>query len=361
MQFLIPFKITFLLALGVGFVVTGLVRRLAMRLRIVDAPNLPRKIHGTPLPLLGGLALFGSVALCVIILYGLGWLLDGRVAPSLLFGVMLAASVLVLVGSLDDKFRLPWWQQVIGPLAAVTIVFWYGLEIPYVTNPLGPGLLHLTDLSLSLGAATIVVPVAAIALYLWILGMIYTTKLLDGIDGLAASVSFVASLVIFVVSLSWDRTGSATSFLALILAGCTAGFLFWNFYPAKIFLGEGGSTFLGFMLAVLAIISGGKIATALLVMGVPILDVLWIIVRRLRTGQKLYVGDDKHLHFRLLRAGMSQRQVVLFVAGISLLFGSVSFFFTTKGKLIALSVLVLFMVLLAIGLIRYYEKPVSHR
>ena len=258
----------------------------------------------------------------------------------------------MLVGFLDDAFRLTWWQQMLGPILAVSIMIAAGLEIPFVTNPFGTGVLDLGEFF----AGGMIVPTEGILIFLWLLGMMYTTKLLDGVDGLASSISFVATLVIFVVSLFWDHSGSTTSFLALTLAGAILGFLVWNWHPAKIFLGEGGSIFLGFMLGVLAIISGGKIATALLVMGVPILDVLWIIGRRLVSGQRIFSADKKHLHFRLLQAGMTQRQVALSLALVSLAFGSVSFVFGTRAKLIALAVLLVFMLGLALVLVRHEKK-----
>jgi len=179
--------------------------------------------------------------------------------------------------------------------------------------------------------------------FLWLLATTYTTKLLDGIDGLTSSIGLVASLVIFVVSLSWDVVGSTTSILSLALAGSILGFLFFNWYPAKIFLGEGGSTFIGFSLGVLAIISGSKIATAILVMGLPLLDIIWVIARRVKAKRPIWRGDKNHLHFRLLDAGLSQRQVVIFFSIISLLFGLLSIIFTTKAKIGALIVVIVLM------------------
>ncbi|MBT4850355.1 undecaprenyl/decaprenyl-phosphate alpha-N-acetylglucosaminyl 1-phosphate transferase, partial [Candidatus Parcubacteria bacterium] len=149
------------------------------------------------------------------------------------------------------------------------------------------------------------------------------------------------------VSLSWDVVGSTTSLLALVLGGAIFGFLIWNWHPAKIFLGEGGSTFIGFALGVLAIISGSKIATALLVMGLPVLDIIWVIIARLRQKKAFWRGDNQHLHFRLLKAGFSQKQIVFFLSAISLSFGVISIFFTTKIKIIALIFLLVFMFLVS--------------
>jgi len=355
----IQFVVTIIGAFALSIGITALVRRSMLRNKILDVPNSERKIHQQPIPLGGGIAVYLALAVSVFFLYWAGWLTDDRVSGRLLVSLCIAGAVLVVGGLLDDKIRLNWYQQLSFPILATMIMIFSGLEISFVSNPIGSGLLHLNQWNIPisvLGNEWSFSPIADVLLFLWLIGMMYTTKLLDGIDGLTTSISSIAALIIFIVSLTWDRTGSTTSFLALALVGSGVGFLLWNWNPAKIFLGEGGSTFFGFMLAVLAVISGGKIATALLVMGIPILDVAWIIFRRMRTGSKLYVGDAKHLHFRLLNAGLSQRQVVIFLSLLSLLFGSVSFFFTTNGKLIALSALIIVMIVLARILVTRHEK-----
>lgn len=347
----LQFSVTFGAATVLSFILTFFVRAIAMRFSVVDIPNEDRKIHHGPIPLLGGLAIYGTVSFCLGVLAFVGWLSDTRVPMMVLLGLIAAGGSIMIGGFLDDKYRLSWRGQLITPLIAIGIMLVAGLRVGYVTNPLGGGLLYLqSDALYGFGIVFLV---------LWLLGMMFTTKLLDGIDGLTTSISMIGSLVIFVVSLFWDRTGSTTSFVSLALAGACLGFLVWNWHPAKIFLGEGGSVYVGFMLAVLAVLSGGKIATALLVMGVPILDVVWIIARRFRTQGSIFIGDSKHLHFRLLAAGMTQRQVVLFLSLISLAFGSVSFFYTTTAKLIALGILLLFMFFLAVILVTRYEHTQS--
>ena len=195
--------------------------------------------------------------------------------------------------------------------------------------------------------------------FLWLLGMIYTTKFLDGLDGLVAGVTTIGAIIIFIVSLYWDIPLSGTSILALILAGACLSFLIFNWHPAKIFLGEGGSIFCGFILGVLAIISGSKIATALLIMGIPILDVFWVIIRRIWQGKSPAQADSKHLHFRLLDIGLSQPQAVIFLYFLTASFGITSLFLHSKGKIIALAVLALFMVILAIGLVIIYKLKIK--
>ncbi|HCU47617.1 TPA: hypothetical protein DIC39_00950, partial [Patescibacteria group bacterium] len=142
--------------------------------------------------------------------------------------------------------------------------------------------------------------------------------------------------------------------------GACLGFLIWNWHPAKIFLGEGGSLYIGFMLGVLAIISGGKIATALLVMGIPILDVVWVILRRLFWDKKkITEADTKHLHFRLLDVGLSHRQAVLFLYFLTAVFGVTSLGLQTQGKLLAMGILALVMIVLAASLVLVYKNKIK--
>ena len=175
-------------------------------------------------------------------------------------------------------------------------------------------------------------------------------------DGLVTGISGIAGIVIFGLSLGPQVNQTSTAFLALIFASCCFGFLPFNFHPAKIFLGEGGSTFTGFMIAALAVISGGKIATALLVLGIPILDVAWVIVNRLWFGTSPFAGDKKHLHFRLLDIGLSQRQAVMFLYFLALIFGGVAVFLQSVGKLVALLALGIVMLIVAIGVVVIYQK-----
>jgi UDP-GlcNAc:undecaprenyl-phosphate GlcNAc-1-phosphate transferase len=349
MRWALEYFFIFSLAAVLAGLLTGLVRRLALHWKILDYPTSERKIHHQPVPLLGGWALYLTMSVITAGLWFAGKLVGSQVSGTLLLGFFIAGAVLMLGGFLDDRRALHWYQSLFFPIVAAVIVIVAGLQVAYVTNPFG-GLIYLNQWpagrSTFFGYSRLWLPLADSLAFLWLLATMYTTKLLDGLDGLATSVSGIAALVIFGVSLFWDIPQSITSYIAIILAGSLVGFLFWNWHPAKIFLGESGSTFLGFTLGVLSILTGGKIATALLVMGLPMLDVVWSIVRRLRSGHNPMAGDDGHIHFRFLQLGWSQRQVVLFMSFLALLFGSVSFFTTSIGKIIALGVLVLAMIFL---------------
>jgi predicted adenine nucleotide alpha hydrolase (AANH) superfamily ATPase len=181
------------------------------------------------------------------------------------------------------------------------------------------------------------------------MGMMYTTKLLDGVDGLVSGVSLIGVSIIFLFTLTSRYYQPDIAFASSALAGAILGFLFYNFNPASIFLGEGGSLFLGFAVGVLAIISGGKIAIALLVMGIPILDVSWVIFRRLISGKNPFKSaDKKHLHHRLLALGLSQRQTVFVFYFLSAFFGASALFLQSRGKLLALLALLLLMLSIVI-------------
>ncbi len=338
LRYLTPFIISFALAA----VFTPTVRRLALRFNIVDLPSESRKIQIGHVPLLGGLAIYGAVIITIIISWLAGWLSDGKITARQILGIILGGLIIVIVGFFDDKYNLR-TKAFFGPLLAAILAVIMGITIGYVTNPFlsgtgpyGRALLYFTPY------------LGSLLSFFWLMGIMYTTKLLDGLDGLVSGIGAIGALIIFIVSLFWDVPESGTSILALILTGSCLGFLIYNWHPASIFLCESGSVFIGFMLGTLSIISGAKIATTLLIMGIPILDVVWIIVRRLFIEHKSpFKSDKKHLHFRLLDIGFSHRGAVLFLYFFSLIFGVSSIFLQSQSKIIALGILIIIMVALA--------------
>lgn len=307
-----------------------LVMKLALKLGIVDRPDGGRKAHGRPVPLLGGLAVF--FAFFIVLYFVQEKLLAGNLLPRHWLGFFAGACFLMVGGFLDDKYNLKPAAQFIWPVLAIASVIAGGVEIEKITNPLG-GFIYLGWLSAALIA-------------LWLLGMMYTTKLLDGLDGLVSGMTAIGSFIIFLFTMSEKYYQPDVGLAALILAAAAAGFLIFNWHPAKIFLGEGGSLFLGFALGVLAIISGGKIAIALLVMGIPILDVAWTILRRLVAGKNPFkFADRKHLHFRLLDFGLSVKQAVFLYYGFAAVFGLAALILQSRGKLLALALILAVMAL----------------
>jgi len=331
MEYFFPALITFVLS----SVLTFLVRRLALKWNIVDLPDNPRKIHTAPIPLLGGLAIW--LSFFIVAFSFLGRLTAGDLEYHHWIGVFFGGLILMIGGFGDDKYNFKPGYQIIFPILAVLCVVLGGVEIDKITNP-GGGFIYIPAL------------ISALLIGVWLLGMMYTTKLLDGVDGLVSGVAAIGSLVIFLFTLTTQYYQPDIALAAIILAGGILGFWIFNFNPAKIFLGEGGSLFLGYILGVLAIISGGKIAIALLIMGVPILDVLWTIIRRMWRGKNPFkFADRKHLHHRLLDLGLSQKQTVLVFYILSATFGLSGLFLQSKGKLLTLLLLFIAMIFLVIG------------
>ncbi len=331
-----------------------LAKRLAVFSGAVDIPNSERKIHRGAIPLLGGIAVYAAFVLAMGA-YLLFAHPDFNVVPLRFYiGIATGGLALVIGGFFDDKYSLPPNLSFIAPaVAAVAVVAsGIGIGITQVSNPFGnPFMLNFVVLG---------VPFSGIFIFVFILGMIYTTKFLDGMDGLCGGISLIASTTLFALSLTPRINQSTTASLAIALSGALLGFLVYNFNPASIFLGEAGSTLCGFMLGVLSVLLGGKIATALLVMGIPILDVAWVVVRRIWFGSSPFKADRKHLHFRLLDIGFSQRQTVLILYAIAAAFGLVAIFLQSLGKLVALVVLLGVMLFLAISTVVAFKNRHPH-
>lgn len=361
---LLAFLPAFFGAVVICFVITFLVRKLALKLKILDYPLVPRKIQKKPVPLLGGLAIYLAFALVVIYyIFFTDSLATGTIKLKNLIGILIGGLFLIIGGFLDDKYNLKPWQQFMWPLLATITVVIAGIGIHYATNPLG-GLIYFDKIKIEIlrwqGIPYYFTVLADLFALAWILGMTYTTKYLDGLDGLASGITVIGGVVLFFLSLTQAVHQPETALLSIILAGVFAGFLILNFHPAKIFLGEGGSTFAGFMLATIAILAGGKIATTLLIMGIPILDALWVISRRIFAEHKSpFRGDQKHLHFRLLNIGFSHRQAVLFLYFLSFAFGASALFMQSREKFLALVIMIVVMIALALTLVLRFK--IKHR
>jgi UDP-GlcNAc:undecaprenyl-phosphate GlcNAc-1-phosphate transferase len=343
----------YILLLAAGFllaiILTPLVKKIAARTGCLDIPNNPRKIHTKPMPLLGGLAVIAAFIILLVVYLAVIHPNMHIVPLKFYIGIIIGALILAVGGFLDDKYNLPPKLAIIAPaLATLSVVLsGIGVGITQLSNPFGPAI-HLNFLFLG-------IPFSGIFVYLFIIGMTYTTKFLDGIDGLVSGITIIAALTLFFLSLTSRINQPITASLAIILVGAFGGFLVFNFNPASIFLGEAGSTFAGFILATLSVLLGGKIATAILVMGVPILDISWAIIRRIWYGTSPFKGDRKHLHLRLLDIGFSQRQTVLILYALAICFGAVSIVLQAKGKLFSLIVLFCVMVLLGLFSVFAYK------
>lgn len=341
----------FLSALALSFLLTSIVKQIAIRYGVLDYPDKERKQHAKATPLLGGVAIFLTVSL--ILYFKRDILVSGNLEMHHWLGVFVASLVLMIGGILDDIKKFSASIQIIFPVIAALIVVLSGVGVEKV-SALSGGYLYLDTWSIPLfswgGHMIYFNVISDLFTIAWLLGMTYTTKLLDGVDGLVTSVAGIGSLVIFLFTTTTRWAQADIAFAALILAGACIGFLFMNWNPAKIFLGESGSLFLGFILGVLSIISGGKIAIALLIMGIPVLDVIWTIIRRLLKKKNPFkFADREHLHFRLLDAGLSPRQTVIAFSVVSLLFGLSALFLQSRGKLYTLLILGLLMITLIVA------------
>ncbi len=295
--------------------ITPVFRWLAYRLGIVDKPDIyGRKKHKKVTAYLGGLAIF--------LVFLIGIFLFAELSRSVL--MMLGGLVLVVgIGLIDDIYHLKPWQKLLGQIFVGLLLIGGGIGINTFPLPSG-GYIDLNrwlvDIS-AVGILTKISLLSALFTLLWTVFLINAVNFLDGLDGLAGGVGLVAFLVIFALSLSKYVNQSEIALMAVIMIGALLGFLVYNLPPASIFLGDTGSMMLGYLLAVLSILSGSKVATIVLVMGIVILDTLLVIVARMKNGKSIWVADRLHMHYRLLDRGVDHWQILFGYYGISLILG----------------------------------------
>lgn len=306
--------VAFAVALIASYLLTPHVKRLAIKAGALDKPDA-RKVHTQPIPRMGGLAIYAGFLLAV---------LASVHVNRELFGLLLGGTVILAVGIIDDMKQLSARVKLAGQIIAACVPIAFDVQIEWLTNPFG-GMIYLDYFSVPL---TI----------LWIVSLTNTVNLIDGLDGLAAGVSTIASVTILLVAA--QQNFWMVAILTAALAGSALGFLQHNFNPAKIFMGDTGSMFLGYMLAAVSVLGTVKSAAtiALVVpivsLGLPIMDTAFAIIRRFSSGKPIFKPDKGHLHHRLLAMGLTQKQVVLlmyvFSAGLgvsAILLTEVSFYF----------------------------------
>jgi len=287
---------------------------------------------------LGGIALFGGFVSAVIAAQLLPVPRMDSYEIIRLTGLLIGAVIVFVAGLLDDLIELKALPQFIFQFAAAGVAILFQVFIQYFNNPFT-------------GAQTDPFPyiVTVVLSLFWLVGMMNTMNWLDGLDGLAAGVTFIAGVMLFVNSaFRVEPAQTSVSLLHLALVGASLGFLLSNFYPARIIMG-GGAVFLGYALGALSIIGGAKMATILLVLGLPLLDAAWQVVNRVRLGRSPFSGDRGHMHFRLLDMGFTQRQIVTAYYLFCAFFGVLTLITASQiFKFIALAVMFL---LVAIGFI----------
>jgi UDP-GlcNAc:undecaprenyl-phosphate GlcNAc-1-phosphate transferase len=314
--------VAIVVAFMLPIVLTPLVKKLALKMGAVDAPN-QRKVHSRIMPRLGGLAIYAAFIAAVLAFVPL---------TKPILGLLAGATLIMLLGVVDDIRGLPPRLKLLGQIGAALIVVYFGVSVGYITNPL-KGMVDSNLLSfggeipgwvlqneISLGFLSIPFTI------FWIIGITNAVNLIDGLDGLAAGMALIASVTLAIIA--WTEGNMAVVYLALILAGATLGFLKYNFHPAQIFMGDTGSMFLGFALASLAIMGLGKSATIIsllipiLILGIPIFDTALAIVRRYLKAKPIFQADKEHLHHQLLALGLSHKQTVLVIYGLNGVLGA---------------------------------------
>ena len=339
MNFILPF----ILAFGFCILFTPVSVYLAKRYNLLDDPKKhkhPAILHKKVVPRAGGLAMYAGFALAAVVVMPFS---------QRLLGILLGGLVLVVLGALDDKYDLKNSIKFFGQILAAVIVVASGIGISFITNPFfsfgqfGQSIgevIRLDSLRVVfdfLGTHSIVVFADLFALF-WIVWVINMVNFSAGVDGQMPGIVLVTLIVIFAASLRFypaDPTQLIVTKLSLVGAGITLAFLLFNYYPAKIFPGDSGSYFLGFLVAVLAILSGAKVGTAILVMAVPLIDGVFTVFRRVLAGKSPFRGDRGHLHHRLLEIGFSERQVALFYWLLCAILGTIALMLSSVEKVLA--------------------------
>jgi UDP-GlcNAc:undecaprenyl-phosphate GlcNAc-1-phosphate transferase len=301
----------FALAAVLALVLSLLVRRLCLRFKLLDRPDA-RRVHSKPVPRLGGIAIFFAFVLVSLLLYRPASAYEGRVYV----GLIGAAVVTVGVMAWDDIRGLPPLLRLGAQTVAAFIAMFpagHGTLIEVIHNPL------ITENN---GRTFLPLWVAVIFTWFWIVGMMNTINWVDGLDGLAAGVVTITALVMALIS--WLLGQQTAALLCAVLAGASLGFLPLNWHPARLFMGDSGAMFLGLALAVLSNVGGAKLATMLLLLGLPILDTARVILRRMRAGRSPLRFDTSHLHHRLLAGGLTQRQIVFIFYVVTAIFGGIT-------------------------------------
>lgn len=324
-----------LLSFGVTALATWVCIPLVKKWGLLDDPKLhkhPAIVHTRVIPRGGGIPIFLG-----IVLTSLALLPMTRVTIGILFAAFLA----LVIGVIDDTFNArskdtsPYLRFLINILCAV-IVIGSGVSIPFITNPLG-GILNLKIAIIPALGITLADIIAGVWI-VWVMNMLNWSK---GVDGQMPGIVAISAIFIGMLSLRFpflDPTNILDAKLSFIVAGSALGFLLFNFYPAKIFPGY-GATCMYLLLAVVSILSSSKLATAILVMGVPTVDALFTIVRRIISGKSPFWHDNKHLHHLLLRLGYSHRQIALFYWVISAILGTIALTLQSRSKLFAILML----------------------
>lgn len=339
----IIYVLSFTMALLISFFTTPLAKKIAFKVGAIDQPK-DRGVHTEPMPRMGGIAIVLGFMITLLIITPFVPLLNWKQ----FFGVSAGALIIFVLGIFDDIYNLNAKLKLVFQIIAALLVTSAGIRIQFVSWPfLNNSLISLQDFATPLTV-------------IWIVGVTNAVNLIDGLDGLAAGVSSIASICLMALSI---HSGYPLALvLTATLAGSCLGFLPYNFNPATIFMGDTGSTFLGFILAVtsiLGLLKSYTVATifiAVLVLGLPIFDTAFAIIRRFLNGKPIMEADRGHLHHRLMDKGYSQKQAVVTLYGISGGFGLTAIALSTKDFRFIFGIFFIMGLLFYMNVIRYNHK-----
>lgn len=338
----------FIVSALVALLVTPLVTRVIGYLHILDHPD-ERRTHGAPLPRGGGIA----VAIAFLVVGG-GLVVFGGALPGMpgphgvdsmnLLGLFGGGVLAVVLGAIDDRYDLRARWQFLGQLGLAAVAVATGITVAFIGDPFGQNNIQFIE------------PIGIAFTVVWVVGMINSLNFIDGLDGLSTGIALIAAVTLGLLSLTPQVNQPLVAVLCFVLAGGLLGFLRWNFHPAVIFQGSAGVMFMGYVLAVLAILGSAKVVVALLVLAVPIIDTFWVIVRRLSSGRSPFSADRGHIHHRLLDLGLSHRATVLLIYLVCATLGLMSLLVSS-----ATGVLAFVVALIAFGVVAFALRRDSNR
>lgn len=309
------------------FLITFYIKKIAVHIGAMDIPD-KRKVHTKPMPRLGGLGIF--------LTFLFGYILFGVQSPQM-NAILIGAFIIIIVGVIDDIRPLGAWTKLIGQIASALVVIFYGGILLDKITVLG---MHL-DFGIFSYLLTI----------LFIVGCINIINLIDGLDGLSTGTCSIFYLTIGIIAFIKASYGGLDVSLSFIMLGASLGFLCHNFYPAKIFSGDSGSMFQGYMIATISLL-GFKTVTMtsfiipILLLGIPILDTLFAIIRRIIKRKPIYMPDKAHLHHQLLNLGLSHRDTVLAIYAMNILFAFASVVYAINDKTLGLIIYIIILILI---------------
>lgn len=312
--------LTLIVSFALVYLMVPLLRKVAMKTGFVDMPNA-RKLHKEPIPVLGGAGMFVGFIVTMALFEGFFGALDGR-----FWGITIGGGMLFLIGLIDDYYKtrgkdFPAWPKFLTQIAAACVLIAFGVKVNSITIP-------WIDLPYYSFADHDMEWVSYVVTILWVVAITNMLNFLDGVDGLAAGIASISATTLLFVSLLTEN--QSVGFYAVALIGVCLAFLRHNFHPARIFMGDAGSTFLGFTLAAIAVDGALKSATfvsvivPVLALGVPIFDTLFVIIRRLKEKRPIYQADKSHTFHTLMRSGLNQVQTVSFMYLLGICFSLAS-------------------------------------